>query len=78
MKEKERENPFYLDRPSVKMDDGAVLCCDNDLERGWEEGVQGAQIGRSSSRCTFPVTRFDGRRSWRIQDIVGLMYVSVH
>ena len=24
------------------MGDGAVLCCDNDPERGWEEGVQGA------------------------------------
>ena len=26
----------------MKMGDGAVLCCDNDPERGWEEGVQGA------------------------------------
>ena len=81
----------------MKMGDGAVLCCDNDPERGWEEGVQGAlwvrwggvagkresrvlcgQMGRRSSRHTFPVTGLDGRRSWRIQDIVGLMFVSVH
>ena len=36
------------------------------------------QMGRSSSRHPFPVTRLDGRRSWRIQDIVGLMFVNVH